>query len=205
MSKLIKIPGVMTREMIKTYGTERVYAPAAELRKATEAVSMIPICMYQDREHGNLDLPDEEILGWALLNYDEGKVKAELLFDPLKMTDAQLVMLANLEKHNLSPAFRSIPIMEPGAFQGQPYDSTQTDIEWKHIAVVAHGRCSDIHGCGLYKDHFDGLEVPTRDKITRCVELLVSKGHQPEAAEEICLAAYKDQALSHPESPVRGT
>lgn len=200
MSNLIKIPGVMTREMVKTYGTERVYAPAEELRKATELTDMVPICMYKDREHGALDLPDDEILGWALLWYEDGKVKTNLLFDPLKMSDAQLVMLANLEKHNLSPAFRSIPVIEQGAWQGQAYESKQTDIEWKHIAVVETGRCSDLHGCGLYKDHFDGLDVPTRDKITRCVELLLSKGHQPEAAEEICLAAYKDQGVSHLET-----
>ena len=76
------IPGVMTRELVKILSDGRkAYAPAEELEKATSAVSLVPICMYDYQEHGDLELPPEEILGWAHLRFEDKKVKSDLYFD----------------------------------------------------------------------------------------------------------------------------
>jgi hypothetical protein len=194
MSDIIHIPGVMTREMIKHYEDKRVYAPAEELKAATDRVNFIPIFMERVREHGDLELPNEEILGWASLTYDNGKVKANLFFDPEKMSDDQKDMLATLEKDNLSPAFLADVIEQKGAFHGQPYDAVQRNFTWKHIAVVSKGRCSSLAGCGLYKDFFDAVGCDS-EKLERCVQDVMAKGHSEESAWAICRAALKESAL----------
>lgn len=189
MVEIISIPGVMTREMIKNYEGEKVYAPADELRKATEKRSVIPIVMFRDREHTDVEPPESDVLGWARLNYQDGKVKTNLAFVPEFMTDTQLDMLATLEKDNLSPAFHMKKVKEKGAFKGQPYDAKQTEIEWGHVAVVTTGRCDLQHGCGLYMDSFDALEEYD-DSLKECVARKISEcAHaHPEWPHDKCIA-----------------
>lgn len=188
MVEIITIPGVMTREMIKNYDGRRVYAPAEELRKATEKRNMIPIVMFRDKEHSDVEPPESDILGWAKLNYDDGKVKANLAFIPEFMNDTQLDMLASLEKDNLSPAFHMTNVPEKGMFNGQSYEEKQTDIEWGHVAVVTTGRCDLQHGCGLYMDAFDSIEQD--DSLKDCVARKISEcAHaHPEWSHEKCIA-----------------
>lgn len=45
----------------------------------------------------------------------------------------------------LSCAYRYVPVMEPGEFEGQPYDGRMTEIQGNHLALVEVGRAgSDV-------------------------------------------------------------
>lgn len=45
----------------------------------------------------------------------------------------------------LSCAYRYVPVMEPGEFEGQPYDGRMTEIQGNHLALVDVGRAgSDV-------------------------------------------------------------
>lgn len=45
----------------------------------------------------------------------------------------------------LSCAYRYVPVMEPGEFEGMPYDGRMTDIRGNHLALVSVGRAgSDV-------------------------------------------------------------
>lgn len=45
----------------------------------------------------------------------------------------------------LSCAYRYVPVMEPGEFEGQPYDGRMTEIKGNHLALVEVGRAgSDV-------------------------------------------------------------
>lgn len=46
-------------------------------------------------------------------------------------------------KRELSPGYRYTPVMEPGAFDGQPYDGRMEGISFNHLAVVEEGRQGD--------------------------------------------------------------
>jgi hypothetical protein len=187
--EIISIPGVMTREIIKQYEDKRVYAPAEELQKATEKRNVVPIVMFRDREHSDLDPPDHEIIGWAGLRYEDGKVKVKMAFIQELMNEDQLEMLAHLEKDNLSPAFLATREEKKGAFNGKPYDEIQRDFDWRHIAVVSKGRCSDRDGCGLYKDTFDSIDSSLSDCVARKIPIFKSE-HPDWTHEHVVAAAY---------------
>ena len=189
--EFINIPGVMTREMVKHKEGRSVYASAEELQKAVEQTDMLPICMYREQEHGPLDLPNEEIIGMGFLTFEDGKVKTELVFDPERMTEDQFNLLNNLEKDNLSPAFLSNNVKEKGIFDGHAYEEKQTDIQFKHIAVVSKGVCSSLHGCGLYMENFESINTESA-KLERCVEHVKAKGWSEEKAWAICKSKIKE-------------
>ncbi len=44
------------------------------------------------------------------------------------------------QKTDLSAGYRYTPIMEPGTYNGQPYDGRMTDIQFNHVAIVEIGR-----------------------------------------------------------------
>ena len=41
---------------------------------------------------------------------------------------------------DLSAGYRFTPIMDPGTYNGQPYDGRMTDIQFNHVALVKAGR-----------------------------------------------------------------
>ena len=43
-------------------------------------------------------------------------------------------------KVELSPGYHYEPVMEPGDFNGEPYDGRMTDIVFNHVAIVTEGR-----------------------------------------------------------------
>lgn len=180
----------MTREMVKLYmhdGKEVfTYSPASELKEAIDHTNMVPICIYKDREHGLLELPKEDIIGEAALHFNDGKIKADCYFDLEKMTPEQIKMLEDLEKDNLSPAFKTVAIRKSGSFEGVHYDEIQTQIRFYHVAVVTQGRCSSIQGCGLYRDSFDAIYVEDTQEMDTCKAALMKKGHSETVSYELC-------------------
>lgn len=60
--------------------------------------------------------------------------------------DAAAIAGIETEKvRELSCAYRYVPVMEPGEFEGQPYDGRMTEIRGNHLALVEVGRAgSDV-------------------------------------------------------------
>ena len=180
----------MTREMVKIYHVDgeevSTYSPASELKEAVEHTNMVPMCIYKNREHGYLELPKEEIIGESALYFADGKIKADCYFDLEKMNPEQLKILDNLEKDNLSPAFKTVTVKKSGSFQGVHYDEIQTQIRFYHVAVVTQGRCSSKHGCGLYRDTFDAIYIEDSAELDKCRSSLINKGHSEDVAYGLC-------------------
>ena len=44
------------------------------------------------------------------------------------------------QKADLSAGYRYTPVMDPGTYNGQPYDGRMTDIQFNHVAIVEIGR-----------------------------------------------------------------
>jgi hypothetical protein len=60
--------------------------------------------------------------------------------------DAKAIAGIETDKvRELSCAYRYVPVMEPGEFDGQPYDGRMTEIQGNHLALVEVGRAgSDV-------------------------------------------------------------
>ena len=81
-----------------------------------------------------------------------GAIGSEVVFTPPYL-DADLCVwdstaIAGIETdkvRELSCAYRYVPVMEPGEFEGQPYDGRMTEIQGNHLALVEVGRAgSDV-------------------------------------------------------------
>lgn len=81
-----------------------------------------------------------------------GAIGSEVVFAPpyldadLCVWDATAIAGIETDKvRELSCAYRYVPVMEPGEFEGQPYDGRMTEIQGNHLALVEVGRAgSDV-------------------------------------------------------------
>lgn len=81
-----------------------------------------------------------------------GSIGSEITFTPpyldadLCIWDAAAIAGIETDKvRELSCAYRYVPVMEPGEFEGQPYDGRMTEIQGNHLALVEVGRAgSDV-------------------------------------------------------------
>lgn len=81
-----------------------------------------------------------------------GAIGSEVIFDApyldadLCVWDAGAIAGIETDKvRELSCAYRYVPVMEPGEFEGQPYDGRMTEIQGNHLALVEVGRAgSDV-------------------------------------------------------------
>lgn len=81
-----------------------------------------------------------------------GAIGSEITFTPpyldadLCIWDAASIAGIETDKvRELSCAYRYVPVMEPGTFEGQPYDGRMTEIQGNHLALVEVGRAgSDV-------------------------------------------------------------
>lgn len=81
-----------------------------------------------------------------------GSIGSEITFTPpyldadLCIWDAAAIAGIETDKvRELSCAYRYVPIMEPGEFEGQAYDGRMTEIQGNHLALVEVGRAgSDV-------------------------------------------------------------
>lgn len=81
-----------------------------------------------------------------------GAIGSEITFDApyldadLCIWDAASIAGIETDKvRELSCAYRYIPVMEPGTFEGQQYDGRMTEIQGNHLALVEVGRAgSDV-------------------------------------------------------------
>ena len=81
-----------------------------------------------------------------------GSIGSEITFTPpyldadLCIWDAAAIAGIETDKvRELSCAYRYVPVMESGEFEGQPYDGKMTEIQGNHLALVEVGRAgSDV-------------------------------------------------------------
>ena len=81
-----------------------------------------------------------------------GSIGSEIAFTPpyldadLCIWDAAAIAGIETDKvRELSCAYRYVPVMESGEFEGQPYDGKMTEIQGNHLALVEVGRAgSDV-------------------------------------------------------------
>lgn len=81
-----------------------------------------------------------------------GAIGSEITFNPpyldadLCIWDAASIAGIETDKvRELSCAYRYVPVMEPGNFEGQAYDGRMTEIQGNHLALVEVGRAgSDV-------------------------------------------------------------
>lgn len=58
-------------------------------------------------------------------------------------TAPDIAAIESGEKRELSPGYRWKPVMEPGAFEGKPFDGLMTEILFNHLCLVEDGRQGD--------------------------------------------------------------
>ncbi len=68
-------------------------------------------------------------------------------------------------KHELSSAYRYVPDMTPGVFEGHPYDGVMRKIEGNHVSLVSEGRAGHdvkvmdekMAECAITRSYFDRI------------------------------------------------
>jgi hypothetical protein len=113
-----------------------------ELAKAASTFARLPI--LSKHIPVSADKPRQDLIVGAIgsdVAFNSPYLDADLSF-----WDAKAIAGIETEKiMELSCAYRYVPIMEPGEFDGIPYDGRMTEIQGNHLALVEVGRAgSDV-------------------------------------------------------------
>lgn len=120
----------------------RLLRDPVELERAVDTFARMPI--LSKHVHVTADDPQPELV--------VGAVGSEVAFDAPYL-DADLCVwdskaIAGIEAdavRELSCAYRYVAVMDPGEYEGQPYDGRMTEIQGSHLALVEVGRAgSDV-------------------------------------------------------------
>lgn len=120
----------------------RLLRGAVELERGAETFARLPI--LSEHVPVTVDDPRPDLV--------VGAIGSEITFTPpyldadLCIWDAAAIAGIETDKvRELSCAYRYVPVMEPGEFEGQPYDGRMTEIQGNHLALVEVGRAgSDV-------------------------------------------------------------
>ncbi|MBO1325354.1 DUF2213 domain-containing protein [Acetobacter sp. TBRC 12305] len=108
-----------------------------ELAAAAPTFNAIPVLM--DHVHVTADEPRKDIVAGA--TGTDAVFDDPYLRNSLTVWDADAIARINSgEQRELSCAYRYVPVMEPGTYQGQRYDGRMTQIRGNHVALVPTGR-----------------------------------------------------------------
>lgn len=120
----------------------RLFRDPVELERGAATFARLPI--LSEHVPVTVDTPRPDLV--------VGAIGSEITFTPPYL-DADLCVwdstaIAGIETdkvRELSCAYRYVPVMEPGEFEGQPYDGRMTEIQGNHLALVEVGRAgSDV-------------------------------------------------------------
>lgn len=113
-----------------------------ELEKAASTFARLPI--LSDHVPISADRPRQDLIVGAIGS--DVAFNAPYLDADLSIWDARAIAGIESEKiMELSCAYRYVPIMEPGEYDGVPYDGRMTEIQGNHLALVSMGRAgSDV-------------------------------------------------------------
>ena len=120
----------------------RLLRDPVELERGAETFARLPI--LSEHVPVTVDAPRPDLV--------VGAIGSEVVFAPpyldadLCVWDATAIAGIETDKvRELSCAYRYVPVMEPGEFEGQPYDGRMTEIQGNHLALVEVGRAgSDV-------------------------------------------------------------
>ena len=120
----------------------RLLRDPVELERAAATFARLPI--LSEHVPVTVDAPRPDLV--------VGSIGSEIEFTPpyldadLCIWDAAAIAGIETDKvRELSCAYRYVPVMEPGEFEGQPYDGRMTEIQGNHLALVEVGRAgSDV-------------------------------------------------------------
>lgn len=120
----------------------RLLRDPVELERGAETFARLPI--LSEHVPVTVDAPRPDLV--------VGAIGSEITFTPpyldadLCVWDAAAIAGIETDKvRELSCAYRYVPVMEPGEFEGQPYDGRMTEIQGNHLALVEVGRAgSDV-------------------------------------------------------------
>ena len=120
----------------------RLFRDPVELERGAATFARLPI--LSEHVPVTVDAPRPDLV--------VGSIGSEIEFTPpyldadLCIWDAAAIAGIETDKvRELSCAYRYVPVMEPGEFEGQPYDGRMTEIQGNHLALVEVGRAgSDV-------------------------------------------------------------
>lgn len=120
----------------------RLFRDPVELERGAATFARLPI--LSEHIPVTVDAPRPDLV--------VGAIGSEITFTPpyldadLCVWDATAIAGIETDKvRELSCAYRYVPVMEPGEFEGQPYDGRMTEIQGNHLALVEVGRAgSDV-------------------------------------------------------------
>ena len=120
----------------------RLFRDPVELERGAATFARLPI--LSEHVPVTVDTPRPDLV--------VGAIGSEITFTPpyldadLCVWDATAIAGIETDKvRELSCAYRYVPVMEPGEFEGQPYDGRMTEIQGNHLALVEVGRAgSDV-------------------------------------------------------------
>ena len=115
----------------------RLLRDPVELERGAETFARLPI--LSEHVPVTVDTPRPDLV--------VGAIGSEIVFyspyldADLCVWDAAAIAGIETDKvRELSCAYRYVPVMEPGEFEGQPYDGRMTEIQGNHLALVEVGR-----------------------------------------------------------------
>lgn len=120
----------------------RLLRDPVELEKAAPTFARLPI--LKKHVPVTVDAPQPDLVVGAIGSQVE--FKAPYLDADLCVWDASSIAGIDADQvRELSCAYRYVPVMGPGEFDGQPYDGRMTEINGNHLALVEVGRAgSDV-------------------------------------------------------------
>ena len=120
----------------------RLLRDPVELERGAETFARLPI--LSEHVPVTVDAPRPDLVVGAIGS--EITFNAPYLDADLCIWDAASIAGIETDKvRELSCAYRYIPVMEPGTFEGQQYDGRMTEIQGNHLALVEVGRAgSDV-------------------------------------------------------------
>lgn len=120
----------------------RLFRDPVELERGAPTFARLPI--LSEHVPVTVDAPRPDLVVGAIGS--EVVFAAPYLDADLCVWDATAIAGIETDKvRELSCAYRYVPVMESGEFEGQPYDGRMTEIQGNHLALVEVGRAgSDV-------------------------------------------------------------
>jgi hypothetical protein len=120
----------------------RLLRDPVELERAAPTFARLPV--LSEHVPVTVDAPRPDLVVGAIGS--EITFSAPYLDADLCIWDAAAIAGIETDKvRELSCAYRYVPVMEPGEFEGQAYDGRMTEIQGNHLALVEVGRAgSDV-------------------------------------------------------------
>ena len=120
----------------------RLFRDPVELERAAPTFARLPV--LSEHVPVTVEAPRPDLVVGAIGS--DVTFSAPYLDADLCVWDSAAIAGIETDKvRELSCAYRYVPVMEPGEFEGQPYDGRMTEIQGNHLALVEVGRAgSDV-------------------------------------------------------------